>query len=221
MANRNWLRTASMEDVQRYQDNYQKQLMLEAQRRRVNDQLDLFNFPKTSDDPTRCQKDWVIPLVCEHSEYFHSESFHGDSFHSETSTARSPKITTTISTTFTTPTLTTGIYLTEAENERIPYVVIILGSIAIVFSIFILAMILFLKFKRTKKQPSTSETEIESQFETTSMATNPEISESTESITETSSLADLWKRIKEDDNYQPINAPSTSAPLAAVLQTHS
>ena len=82
-------------------------------------------------------------------------------------------------------------------------------------------MIWFLKLKRTKKQPSTSETEIESQFETTSMAANPEISESTESITETSSLADLWKRIKEDDNYQPTNAPSTSAPLAAVLQTHS
>ena len=213
MANRDWIRPPSMEDVQRYRNNYQKQLMLEAQRRRVNDQLDLLNFQKPSDDPTRCpkywdpvQKDWVIPLVCGYSEHFHSETFHGDSFYSETSTATSPKITTT---------------MREPPNERIRYLVIILGSIAIVLSIFIQVMILFLKFKRTKKQPSTSETEIESQFETTSMAANPEISESTESITETTSLADLWKRIKKDDNYQPTNAPSTSAPLAAVLQTHS
>ena len=128
MANRDWIRPPSMEDVQRYRNNYQKQLMLEAQRRRVNDQLDLLNFPKPSDDPTRCQKywvpvqkDWVIPLVCGYSEYFHSETFHGDSFYSETSTTTSPKITTTISTT-----------VAEAENERIRYLVIILGSIAIV-----------------------------------------------------------------------------------------
>ena len=160
MANRNWIRPPSMEDVQRHRNNYQKQLLLEAQRRRVNEQLDLLNFPKPSDDTTRCpkywdpvQKDWVIPLVCGYHEYFHSESFHSDSFYSETRTARSPKITTTISTTFTRPFSTTEINFTVAEagSERIPYFVIILGSIAIVLSIFILAMILFFKFKRTEK----------------------------------------------------------------------
>ena len=62
----------------------------------------------------------------------------------------------------------------------------------------------------------------ETQNETTIMIENPsdlKITESTESLAETSSLADLWKRIKEDETYQPPRAPSTSAPLAAVLQS--
>ena len=62
----------------------------------------------------------------------------------------------------------------------------------------------------------------ETKNETIILIENPsdlKITESNESLAETSSLADLWKRIKEDDTYQPTRAPSTSAPLAAVLQS--
>ena len=113
-------------------------------------------------------------------------------------------------------------YQIYQKSDTIPYFV--LGSITTIFVVLIciLVWIIIRKFKRTKKQYSFSAKEIESQSETITMTTNSEISESTldstESITQTSSLADLWKRIKEDDNYQPTYAPSTSAPLAAVLQ---
>ena len=109
-------------------------------------------------------------------------------------------------------------YQIYQKSDTIPYFV--LGSITTIFVVLIciLVWIIIRKFKRTKKQSSISAKEIESQSETTTMTTNSEIYESTESITETPSVADLWKRMKEDDNYQPTYAPSTSAPLAAVLQ---
>ena len=75
----------------------------------------------------------------------------------------------------------------------------------------------------TQNQPSKLEKRsslTEKNDETTIMIENPSdlrINESTESVAETS-VAETWKRINEDDNYQPTYAPSTSAPLAAVLQ---
>ena len=58
------------------------------------------------------------------------------------------------------------------------------------------------------------------EFESISMVEiedNPKITESTGSITKISSLEDLWRRIKEDDNYQPTYTSTTNAPLAVVL----
>ena len=101
---------------------------------------------------------------------------------------------------------------------------------AIISSVFVLVLVIACIWKKTKNQPSKMERKSslsETTNETTIVIENPpdlEItesfrSESTESLAETSSLADLWKRIKEDDTYQPTHAPSTSAPLAAVLQS--
>ena len=106
---------------------------------------------------------------------------------------------------------------------EIPFFVLVLSA-AIVSSI-ILLLVLICICKKTKNQPSKLERKYslaETKNETTIMIVNPpdlEITESTESLAETSSLADLWKRIKEDETYQPTHAPSTSAPLAAVLQS--
>ena len=98
-------------------------------------------------------------------------------------------------------------------------------SVAIISSIFVLLLVLICICKKTKNQPPILERKpslTETKNETTIMIENPpdlEITESTESLAETSSLADLWKRIKEDETYQPTHAPSTSAPLAAVIQS--
>ena len=84
------------------------------------------------------------------------------------------------------------------------------------------------KDKKSTFQTGKKSSLAETKNETTITIENPsvlKITESTESLAETSeslaetSLADLWKRIKEDDTYQPTHAPSTSAPLAAVLQS--
>ena len=101
---------------------------------------------------------------------------------------------------------------------------------AIILLVFVLVLVIACIWKKTKNQPSKMKRKSslsETTNETTIVIENPpdlEItesfkSESTESLAETSSLMDLWTRINEDDTYQPTCAPSTSAPLAAVLQS--
>ena len=148
--------------------------------------------------------------------------------------------TTTTLTATTTPTTTTGAiispsFLKEESNstieafhiENIPFFVVIATSVAIVSSIFVLLLVIMNKLsKRTQNQSPRVERssslmmETNNEYETSIMMESPTITESTESLAEsTSSFMDLWKRIKEDDNYQPTYTPSTNAPLAAVLQS--
>lgn len=109
------------------------------------------------------------------------------------------------------------------QTGEIPFLVVISTSVAMVLSIFVLLLVIC-TCKRTQCQHPTPErssssiTETKNEYETSIMMENPKINESTESLARTSSIMDLWKRIWEDDNYQPVYTPSTGAPLAAVLQ---
>jgi len=152
----------------------------------------------------------------------------------EMGSCETTKLTTTTTTiTTTTTALTTTTYMStttanstkemstnEIEEVQTPVITSISVVAVMILLVIVSLMIYFCLFKKACRKLPCSFTKRTNEFESISMVEiedNPRITESMASIPNTSSLENLWKRIKEDDNYQPTYSSTTSAPLAAVL----
>ena len=138
---------------------------------------------------------------------------------STTTTTTTTMLTTTTDISTTATLSSTSALISKQKTEEIPTPVVTSISVAAILALSVLVS-LVIYFRLSKSARNSSATKKMDEFESISMVEiedNPKITESTGSITKISSLEDLWRRIKEDDNYQPTYTSTTNAPLAVVL----